>query len=176
MNTAGSYRPAMNTDNGHEHGFGTLSVKAGAVVNFTLTFKDKSLQSTSVEDVVPSFFDFARSPDGGMSESFTFHGASHAYVTANSRFQAEEIGKRYVKLTMYSNDEPHSMHPAPRNVYDLTEDQQSRGFAVEFSSVSKVEVALDLSGMPTGESRTLYFAAHSRLSAGREKDYLCFGK
>jgi len=172
-NTAGKYRPGMAEQNGCAGGgIGSINFEGGTVATFSFSLVDNSLKGMPQEDFVLTFMDLDKSPRGGTTDSFTLHGFKNAYLSDNSAFEMTE-GEKGKTFTATFNDDPYSRKTKPANAFDLTVEQQTRSFSVEFSRASMITLTADFSALPEGYSRTLYFAGHSRLSAGREIPFLC---
>mmetsp|Transcript_41855 Transcript_41855/g.76020 ORF Transcript_41855/g.76020 Transcript_41855/m.76020 type:complete len:688 (+) Transcript_41855:60-2123(+) len=176
MNTEGKYEPQNSDQNGHNGVFGSINFEGGRKSNFSFTFM-ASGEVEPMEDFVLTILDVAKTPTGcsasGVTDKIEIRGISKAYLSDNSKFHMEEMGGGYYGFTGRFLDDKYAAVELPSNPFHLTPEQQSRSFAVQFSSASVIDITFDMTSLPAGTGRTIYFAGHSRLSSGGEVPFVC---
>jgi len=170
-NTEGRYMPQVSERNGLGNGgFGSINFEGGKTANFSFSFKSSN-EAMPLENLVLTFFDVDRTPAGGSKDTFIVKGMTRGYLSDNSKFEVEEMGGGYYGFTGSFNED--ASMKLPSDPFHLTPEQQARSFAVEFQTASVIELTVDLTHLPAGAGRTIYFAGHSRLTAGRELGHMC---
>ena len=165
------YVPRIPEKNGARDGFGSINMELGAKAKFSFFFVDSVTNaSVTLKDLLFRWFDLDGHPHPSLAnfqEKIIMGGPLGAFngVWASNDTEVD-ITALPDGSTEFASTQPDATggRTNPDNPGVLTPEQQRRGFAVKFDSVSSFTIILDFSSGNRKMPRSVFFHGASRLS------------